>query len=86
MGLDTLEIVLGWEEEFDIRIPNEVAATIETPRQAGDYIEQALSSESRPLPREEIDHAVKVVVIKQLCIDESIYGPDVKFVEEMGAD
>ena len=86
MGLDSLELVLGWEEEFGISIPNEAAATFETPRNVGDYIEPALDAQGRSLPRAEIDRILKQVVIEQLGIDESVYGIDVKFVEEMGVD
>lgn len=38
MGLDSVEIVMGWEEEFGLAIPDEVAQEIWTPRQAIDYI------------------------------------------------
>ena len=38
MGLDSVEIVMGWEEEFGIAIPDEDAQKIFTPRQATDYV------------------------------------------------
>jgi hypothetical protein len=38
MGLDSVEIVMGWEEEFAILIPDDVACGLLTPRLATDYI------------------------------------------------
>ena len=86
MGMESVELVLAWEEDFDISIPDEAAATFDTPRDVGDYIERILISEGRALPREEVDRIIKVVVIEMLALPESIYGLDVKFVEEMGVD
>ena len=42
-SLDTVELVMELEEEFDINIPDDVAEKIETVGQAIDYIEQAQS-------------------------------------------
>ncbi len=38
MGLEAVELVMAWEEAFGIDIPDEVAARIRTPIDAGDYI------------------------------------------------
>src|SRR5690348_13555069 len=38
MGLDSVEIVMGWEEAFGIQIPDADACKLITPRQAIDYI------------------------------------------------
>jgi acyl carrier protein len=39
-SLDTVELVMEFEEEFDITIPDEEAEKIQTVGQAIDYIEQ----------------------------------------------
>lgn len=42
-SLDTVELVMELEEEFDINIPDEVAEKIETVGQAVSHIEEAQS-------------------------------------------
>jgi len=41
-SLDIVEVVMAFEEEFDIEIPDEDAEDIETVQDAVDYIENAL--------------------------------------------
>jgi acyl carrier protein len=49
-SLDTVELVMELEEEFDITIPDEVAEKIQTVGQAIEHIERAvLSGEGRSL-------------------------------------
>ena len=43
-SLDTVELVMEFEEEFDITIPDEEAEKIQTVGQAIDYIEQHVHS------------------------------------------
>lgn len=43
-SLDTVELVMELEEEFDITIPDEEAEKIQTVGQAIEYIERARSS------------------------------------------
>jgi hypothetical protein len=48
MGLDALELVLGWEEAFDISISDEEAIPIRTPRMAMDLIATKLRATDQP--------------------------------------
>ena len=43
-SLDTVELVMELEEEFDVNIPDDAAEKIQTVGQAIDYIEQSQSS------------------------------------------
>ena len=43
-SLDTVELVMELEEEFDINIPDDVAEKIQTVGQAVDHIEKAVAS------------------------------------------
>jgi acyl carrier protein len=43
-SLDTVELVMELEEEFDINIPDDAAEKIQTVGQAIDYIEKAQAS------------------------------------------
>ena len=38
MGLDAIEIIMGWEEAFDIKFTNAETEKIRTPRMAIDLI------------------------------------------------
>ena len=46
-SLDTVELVMELEEEFDINIPDDAAEKIQTVGQAIDYIEQAQGSANK---------------------------------------
>lgn len=41
-SLDTVELVMAFEEEFDIEIPDDAAGDIQTVQDAIDFIEKAL--------------------------------------------
>lgn len=46
-GLDTVELVMQFEKEFNISIPDDKAESISTVRQIVDYIERQLAPEVR---------------------------------------
>ena len=43
-SLDTVELVMALEEEFDIEIPDEAAEKITTVKEAVDYIDQKVAT------------------------------------------
>lgn len=45
-SLDTVELIMEFEKEFDINIPDEQAENIQTVGQAVEYLEKAASTES----------------------------------------
>ena len=48
MGLDGVELVLGWEEAFGIEIPDEAATTMRKPRDVVDYLAGKLGAKLSP--------------------------------------
>ena len=48
MGLDTVEIVMGWEETFGISISDDEAFGLRTPRMATDLIASKLAATDEP--------------------------------------
>lgn len=50
-SLDTVELVMELEEEFDINIPDEVAEKIQTVGQAIEHIERAVQSGEGRAPK-----------------------------------
>src|SRR5882724_5513737 len=49
MGLDSVEIVMGWEESFGISISDDEAVTLRTPNLAIDLIANKLGAQDAPL-------------------------------------
>ena len=86
MGLDTVELVLAYEDAFDIAIPDFDAEKMITPRLVGDFVERALAERGRGLPREQIDMKIKEITIEQLGVKESEYWLDGEYVADFGVD
>ena len=97
MGLDTVELVMRFEEGFGITIPDAVAERMMTPRDVADYVETELkraapgravaAAEVRPdMTRAEIAGIIREITLDQLGIDPADYGEDKTFVEDFGAD
>lgn len=84
--MDTVEIVMTFEEKFEIKIPDAVAEKLITPRLCSDLIEATLISEGRPRPRTEIDEAVRAIIFGILGVTEPVYHPDAEFIRDLGAD
>ena len=89
MGLDSVELVMAWEEHFEIDIPNSLATTLETPRKAIDAIEVILensSSVKRKWTNLEIENDVCAIVAKQLGVSRQSFALDSFFVSDLGVD
>lgn len=84
MGLETVELLISWEQEFDIAISDRAAATMFTPREAGDVIEQLLQSVGRPMDRSAIDRIIRSTTLEISGMNPDHYRPDGKFTEDFG--
>ena len=95
MGLDAVELVMGLEEEFGVRISDSDAEQMRTPRHVIDWVcarqeQGALFSTSGSKPprgfqgftREQIAERVRQVVRDQLGVGE--FSDDARFVEDLG--
>lgn len=86
MGLETVELVIAWEKKFSISIPNELAATLITPRIAADAIEEILFNQGRAWDRESIEGIIKTTTLEVSGLDPADYHPCSEFVRDMGLD
>ena len=86
MGLETVELVMSWEQAFSISIPNDLAATLVTPEKAADAIEDLLVNEGRKVSRFEIEKIIKTTTLEITGMRESAFRPDGRFVQDFGLD
>jgi len=89
MGLDIVELVISWEEEFGIDIPNGVAATLETPGKAIDWIYETLNTrtatESSPIwTHDQVKQVVRRLIMEQTGVKE--FSDEDEFVRDLGLD
>jgi acyl carrier protein len=82
MGLESVELVMAFEEEFGISIPDSAAAKMTTPADVIDFVHVAVSL----VPREVVAAKVKQIVLEQLGLPESTYSETKRFIEDFGVD
>lgn len=87
MGLDSVELVLHTEEEFDIEIPDETAAAIRTVQQLCDSVVQLVEEQNNiALDRNETMEQVIDIVVMQLGVKRERVTPEARFVEDLKID
>ena len=90
MGLDTVELVMRFEEDLGIDIPDAVAETLVTPRHVIDYalsrLEGTSSADGAPWTRERIAAVVRHATFDECAVPEHKYHEDAYFVADMGID
>jgi hypothetical protein len=82
MGLDVVELVMAFEEEFGISIPDAEAPELTTPRKVTDYIVEKVAG--RGMSREQVAARVRRVVEKQTATYD--FSDDDHFVYDMHLD
>jgi acyl carrier protein len=87
MGLDTVELIMAIEEEFDLEIPNERAATIFTVGELHAF----LVSELGRLGRSDLDEdgvftTLRYLICRQTGVEPDEVVPSARFVEDLRLD
>lgn len=84
MGLDSVELVMAVESEFDINITDGDATQLLTPRQLADHVQILLIRTQRNRPPEEILFRVRLLTARQLGLTIEAIDPDKHFVRDLG--
>jgi hypothetical protein len=82
MGLDTVELVMAFEEKFGVQIPDAVTAELVTPRDVTDYLMAAGASGARS--RDDVARLVREIVEEQTGTRD--FTEDSRFVEDLHLD
>ena len=85
MGLDLVELIIRFEDEFELKIPDEVASTLETPRMVVDYLMTTPEIRNKGWSRDFVVSKVWVLIEDERG-DISKYNEDSYFVMDMGMD
>ena len=79
MGLDSVEIVLSWEDSLGMSIPGEDTETLLTPRQAIDYLSMRLGAQSissKPCLSQRAFYIIRRTLVKQFSVCRSEVRPE----------
>ena len=86
MGLDTLELVMSFEESFSLEIPESAAEKMKTPADVIAFVENQLRQRPEDQIRPLVAEITRLIVIKHLGIDPKRYREDATFHGDFGAD
>jgi len=86
LGLDTVEIVMDFEKEFEIEISDDAATEMMTLRDVRDFVLAEYQRLGRPADPEEIFHRIRAVTTKFTTIKPEKIGLDTRFIDDLGLD
>ena len=86
MGLDSVELVMEFEDFFEIRIPNEDAEKLQTVGDVTDYVHARLAAEGRPRERDAVLAMVMVITCEQCGTTLDRLTEGTSFVGDLGID
>jgi acyl carrier protein len=87
VGLDTVELVMAIEEEFDLEISNESAATIVTVGDMHAFLIAELAKLGRPHADEKLIYSkMRDIISRQIGVEPEEVVPEARFVEDLRLD
>jgi acyl carrier protein len=86
VGLDTVELVFAFEDEFGIEIPNEVAERLIAVKDVQDFVVSELRRRGHQVDPQDILERVCSVTAHQSGVDRSRIGTETRFVDDLGMD
>lgn len=86
MGLDTVKLVMAFEDEFEIAIPNDVAARLQTVGDVTEYVWRRLAAEGRPRERDAVLAMVCIITCDECGTRLDELTEATTFVEDLHMD
>ena len=86
MGLNTVEIVLWAEKEFELQLPDEEVSQIYNVGEFSDYLHRKLRTKHGFKPcasNEHIFNKIKAILIKDYAVSEYKIIKDAKFIDDL---
>lgn len=84
MGLDSVELVMSVEEEFDIQIPDSVAGNIVTVGQLHNYVSTELQRLGREQQSDAVFKKIQQITCEQLGIKPERVTLNARFIQDLG--
>jgi acyl carrier protein len=86
MGLDAVELVMAYEGEFGIEIPDADAEAMATPKDVIDYIMRFLQAAGGKPDRARVAQKIKEITLEQSGLSEERYWEEGRYLEDFGLD
>jgi acyl carrier protein len=86
MGLDTVELVMAVEEEFELEIPDAAAEKMVTVGDMHAFLESELKRLGRDLDPAQVFERMRSIIVRQLGVDPDEVVPSARFVKDLHAD
>jgi len=86
MGLDLVELIMRFEEEFETEIPDQIASILFTPKDVVDYLITKPEIRNKEMTRESVTQKVWLIIEEEIGIDISKYDENSRFVDDMHID
>jgi acyl carrier protein len=86
MGLDSVELVMAFEENFGIEISDAEAESLTTPGQVRDLVLARYAARGIPADPDSIFDKIRTTVVEHLNVRLDQVTPEAHFIEDLGVD
>jgi acyl carrier protein len=86
MGLDTVELVMAVEEEFELEIPNVAAEKMITVGEMHAFLVAELKRLGRESDAAEVFERMRAIIVRQLGVSPDEVVPNARFVKDLHAN
>ncbi len=86
MGLDSVELVIAVEKEFNIEIPDQVAADLDTVQKLFDYVMEQLNQQYPEVDETLVLQDLTRLIVDQLGVKPEQVTLDAHFVNDLRID